>query len=277
MDKEKAGKGLIFWVGLWKCIGKVPYVLSGEFFLEGNANGGGVVVVRSLFTATLLFLFAIFLLEILDPKSIWSFSGADLAMQVRDKLGWFGGIFAAVYAALYTRFTTQWGYLGGLYNTLMVDTSRTSWFDDRSHMDKGLAERWAAFIEDAEELHLAMKLNYAHPINYLLQTPTIREAYMEGRPNGEERLNKLKRRIDAAIGSWQQGGAAAPAATAPGTGATIAAVELSNMNMAMHEAKRAAEASVTANEKAALATHAAIKAVVAAVPPATSAAEAPPA
>lgn len=67
-----------------------------------------------------------------------------------------GATFGATYAALYTRFSSQWTYLAGLYNQLMATQAHAPIDNDPERA--GIYLAWeAAFIEDADDLHLSTK------------------------------------------------------------------------------------------------------------------------
>src|SRR5688572_29010441 len=124
--------------------------LSGEWMLNSRPNGGTVIVLRSLWLATIGYLAVIVLSETTRPDMIWQFSPAALKRAAIEKAPIAAGFFAASYAALYARFSSQWAYLAGVYNQIMAAKVRgVEGMDptDALHV-------WqAAFIEDAEDLH----------------------------------------------------------------------------------------------------------------------------
>lgn len=62
-----------------------------------------------------------------------------------------------------------------------------------------LATWKAGYVEDAEYLHLALKVNFAPAIKAWLQDPAVREAYAKHTPGGEGRLNALSTSVDHAL------------------------------------------------------------------------------
>ncbi len=168
--------------------------VAGEFFLKNRPNGGTVVLYRTAFISTILYVVAITLKSALAPRATLHFDTAEARAVMADTIPWFGAIFAGVYVALYTRFASQWSYLAGLYNQMMqaqVETAPTT--DDR---DECLALWQAAFIEDAEDLHLARKPMFAAVIADLLSYPAVRSAYVGYSPGGEPRLRKLEAQVE---------------------------------------------------------------------------------
>jgi hypothetical protein len=52
---------------------------------------------------------------------------------------------------------------------------------------------WAAFIEDALDLHLARKPMFAALIRHLIKTrPTVKQEFIEGAPGGAWRMLELE-------------------------------------------------------------------------------------
>ena len=152
---------------------KVLWLFSGEWMLRSRPNSGDIVLARSLFIGGWLFLFAIGLDSYLDPNSHLSFSWPAFLHSAKEKLTWFAAAFGAVYAALYSRFSSQWQYLAGLYNQLMAAE------DSRPRATLCVEKRkrrmmwWHAFIADAQDLHLALKPTFVGAVNSLLQEPEI--------------------------------------------------------------------------------------------------------
>jgi hypothetical protein len=184
----------------WKLIG---YVLSGgsaEFLLRIRSNGGDVVFVRAAWTSGLLFLLAIGLKERLTPGASWQFSGPNLLSEFGAHLDWFGAAFAATYAAYYARFSSQWTYLAGMYNQIMAMQIQLPRGEDKAR-ERTYATWWAAFVEDAEDVHLAAKPSYAAVLAGLIGDPEVRRFYESSTVDGEERLRKLEKRLTQSLGA----------------------------------------------------------------------------
>jgi hypothetical protein len=214
-------------------------LLSGEFFLENRANGGTVVLLRSLWVTLLVYTFGLALNEITDPTSIWGLpTCSSFRAAIHGTIPWAGAIFAGAYAAFYTRFSSQWAYLAGLYNQILQadiepvadpnapivsapsaapnaqvvsppnadpnaqvvsgpntnpNAQVVSVADART---RGLAVWWAAFIEDALELHLATKPMFASVIHDLLEhRPEVKKAFIASVPGGAERIEELEEKV----------------------------------------------------------------------------------
>lgn len=130
--------------------------LTGEFILEFRANGGTVVFLRSCWITTIVYGLAVLLREVTDTNAIlWTLSFDSFRLAVNQTIPWIGAIFAGVYIALYARFASQWSYIASLYNQIIQTEC------DPNSSTKAIAVWWAAFIEDAEDLHLAFKPMFA--------------------------------------------------------------------------------------------------------------------
>jgi hypothetical protein len=173
-------------------------VASGECLLEGRANGGGIVFARALWSSLLIFAAAVWIKELLDPESTCAFSWEALRVAVGSNLNWFGAIIAAMYIALYARFASQWTYLAGVYNQIM--NSRAEVTNLSPEQERVYAAWWAGFVEDAEEVHLALKPMYASVISGLLGDPSVRDAYADTTVNGQRRLEQLEERLQGLLG-----------------------------------------------------------------------------
>lgn len=175
-------------------------LLTGEIILDYNPNGGGVVLARAIWSSLLVFSLSMALHECLRPDAIWGTWSSDRFFSViQNHLTWFGGILVAIYAALYARFSSQWTYLANLYNLITSTAIYLNKNELRAEQRMWLATWWAAFIEDAQDLHLATKKNYALLILYRLQNPEIRKICKEWTIEGPGRIEKLERRLQKAI------------------------------------------------------------------------------
>jgi len=123
-----------------------------------------------------------------------------LGREIGSNLPWFGAIFGAIYISLYTRFSSQWTYLAGLYNQLMASQVLEPFTGDGDRARTYVAW-WAAFVEDAEDVHLALKKNYAAVIVGLLQDARIRTMYVQSTVGGAGRLADLERQLEVALGA----------------------------------------------------------------------------
>src|SRR5690606_21750544 len=133
------------------------------------------------------------------PISTWLFDSSAFRSLLADTIPWFGAIFAGVYVALYSRFASQWNYVASLYNQIMQTAVQ--------HPPNGITHEsalrlWqAAFIEDAEDLHLATKPMFSSVIRSMLAKPETRAYFVAHAPGGELRLTKLEERITRALKS----------------------------------------------------------------------------
>lgn len=173
--------------------------LSCEFVLKRMPNGGTAVLLRSILISAGLYLVAIGFKSRIAPGATWSFDSAAFRSLLEDTIPWFGAIFAGVYVALYSRFASQWNYVASLYNQIM----QTAVQNPPSGITHESALRlWqAAFIEDAEDLHLATKPMFASVIRSMLARPETRAYFVAHAPGGEPRLDKLEQRIARALRS----------------------------------------------------------------------------
>jgi len=167
---------------MWK---KFINIISGEWILKSADNGGPVIALRSIVCSISLFLFILGFMNIVDPTKSWDFSFRIFQEEIVKRITWFGVLFAAVYAALYSRFSSQWSYLANLYNTIKQASLR-------SDINEDILSEWkAAFIEDAEYLHLSHKNNFASIIYWWIQDEKVKEKYIQYTPGGKERFESL--------------------------------------------------------------------------------------
>ncbi len=161
---------------MYRNVQKVVDFLSGEWMLTrwDKANGGTIILLRSFIIAITIFILTIALLNILDPHRSWAFDVNELKLQVANKLPWFGAIFAAVYLTLYSRFSSQWVYLSGLYNSIKQTEVSSHYYDANA-----MAEWKAGFIEDAECLHMVKKRSFAPIIKAWGSDELVEEKFIE--------------------------------------------------------------------------------------------------
>lgn len=181
---------------LWELPSQVLFLISGEVLFLWFPNSGGIVILRSLIASFCVLTIGFWGNSMIEAKFQGNFAPLDVLYHGLKNNGlWYAYTFAAVYAALYARFSSQWQYLAGLYNDLMAKTVDLKGIEkDESGL---LAIWWAAFIEDAEMMHLATNKTYGTPIKYLLESNkhTVREVYSRSRKNGEAHLKELERRL----------------------------------------------------------------------------------
>jgi hypothetical protein len=158
-------------------------------------NGGGIILLRSLASAFLVYLGVLGLHNALDSARTWSFSWPELTAQVRETFHWYGAIFGALYAGLYARFASQWTYLANVYNQIKAAECRRECNGDP------LAEWKAGFMEDAEELHLATKPLFASVLRAWGGDANVKKKFIENAPGGVERFEALMKRVASL---WEQ-------------------------------------------------------------------------
>lgn len=168
--------------------------ISGEWLLDGQPNGGDIIIARSLVASSLLFLGYVALRQSLDPARTWSFSLAAFLEEVRSSLAVYGTLFAVVYASLYARFAAQWNYLAGLYNKLLeVECKLTG---TETEDQKWAFSSWkASFVEDADDLHLLTKRMFVPAMREWLGDAEVRSAFIKGAIGGQRRLERLDARL----------------------------------------------------------------------------------
>jgi len=168
--------------------------LSAELLLLYKANSGSVVFFRALWTAYWVMVIAIILNSIVDngctsklePGLVWSGFKAHPT--------WYAIVLAAVYTALYTRYASQWQYLAKLYNDIKSKEIDLASRGEHPERTGPLLDRWkAAFIADANAMHLATQESYATVIGDWLNSEHIRAAYLEA--NDEAAYNELVKRL----------------------------------------------------------------------------------
>ncbi len=170
---------------------------SFEWLLTRFPNGGTIILVRALLIAIAIYLSSIGLQNAFDPSRTWRFSGAELMSQVSGTLHWFGAILGAVYAALYTRFSSQWGYLADVYNQIKAA-------ECSADCKAAPLTQWkAGFIEDAEDLHLATKRTFASVIRAWGRDEAVSAEFAQSAPGGSQRFAALMQRVNAA---WDESG-----------------------------------------------------------------------
>lgn len=162
-----------------------------------RANGGSIVLARSLCVSFSLTIITLVLWNWIDPDRTQIFSLDQLREDLLELAPWTAAAFGAIYAAFYTRFASQWSYLASLYNQikqaeLEFKTAKCS--DNTRNFDVAettLAEWKAGYIEDAYEMHLSGKANVKGIIGHWSKEPKIKEAFLKGTDNGPAIWDKL--------------------------------------------------------------------------------------
>lgn len=167
--------------------------LSGEFFLKSRPNGGTAVLLRSLWVTSLICFCALPAKSYLAEGTELAFSGAQLKVELGEMIPWFGAVFAGAYAAFYSRFAAQWSYLATLYNQLMAACAASP----SGMISNQTMVNWhAAFVEDAQDLHLAGKSTFAEVVRQLLQDPHVVRVFLASTQGGPNRLRDLERSLN---------------------------------------------------------------------------------
>lgn len=197
MSIAESLKALITW--LFK-------MLSGEFILDHCPNGGGVIILRTLICSLVLFLAATGVHEFLDPKAVLRFDADDLGKAAHKNFEWFGAIFVAVYVALYSRFSSQWSYLAGVYNQICQSRAEsgatqvpaqgplfaTGLCQGLTVQDERYASWMAGFIADAFEMHLDRKGIFSGCIESMLLVPGVRDAFLQAADENRAELEQFE-------------------------------------------------------------------------------------
>ena len=189
-----------FWKSAAKYVNDAISGLSAEYVLRYLANGGTAVMIRTIIISAEIYIPAIAICSWTRDDATLAFSSAQAIKEVHESFPWLGAIAAAVYAALYSRFAAQWSYLAGLYNQIMT-ACVSSEIMDKDHLESESMIFWqAAFIEDAEDLHLATKGQFAPALHQMLSDPRIRKAYIVNTENGAMRLRDLEDKLISMLG-----------------------------------------------------------------------------
>jgi len=180
---------------------KIFAFITGEFVLKSMPNGGKAVIIRTLFVSGLIYIIAIALKSSTSPNSIFEFSLDQLCIEISATITWLGAIIAGTYAALYSRFSSQWSYLTGLYNQ-QISLSITL-TDDQLNGENYV--RWqAAFIEDAVNLHLAEKSDFSTLIHEMIKEDKIKNILIETEHFGLEKFDALEVKLTKIVKAKQQ-------------------------------------------------------------------------
>lgn len=179
-------------------MGRFGELISGETLLESRANGGSAIFQRTLRISLITYIAVLLFVEIVGPDNEGYFSLAALREAVVGHVPWLGAIFAGIYVALYSRFASQWNYLATLYNQQMATVIEVE-KDDESR--RNLIAIWeAGFVEDARDVHLALKPMFAEAILSILRREGSRDAYLKSaRSGGQAGLERFEASLESAI------------------------------------------------------------------------------
>jgi len=179
-------------IGLFpRTCSRVANALSGEWMLGHlRSNGGTVILMRTIFITIWVVCGAIGLIALCDPDRPGPMTWAGFWSQLEEIGGWIGPIFGGVYLALYARFSAQWTYIANLYNMIMQARANGGAYDD-------VRATWAAaFIEDADNLHLAMKSSVAPIIRAWKDDKDVQRCFVEHTPGGQDRWDYLMASVE---------------------------------------------------------------------------------
>jgi len=169
---------------------------SGEILLRLLPNGGLTVFLRSLWVTAWIFAVAIGMYSCLQPNTIWVFDASQARELSLEHFRWLGPIFAATYAAFYARYASQWSYLANLYNQIMDARYSTN---ETDCCEETLSDWHAAFVQDAEALHLATNPMFAPMIVELLGDDEVAKSIEGSELWGKERVARLKGKVEKAV------------------------------------------------------------------------------
>jgi hypothetical protein len=184
---------------LWRLAEGLVYLATGEFLLRGQSNGGTVIFLRSALTGLVLFGIAIATAGVLQTGFHLGIDGQIVGNLVATNLPWAGAMFAGAYAAFYTRFSSQWSYLAGVYNQLMAAQVQTP-VDATPARRRAYAVWKAGIVEDAYTLHLATKKMFAPLIVDFLEEADVFNAFKETSVISHKGLQSLLSRLEEVMG-----------------------------------------------------------------------------
>lgn len=145
------------------------------------------MTVRSLWVTFWIYLPAFLLYTRFSDGKIGAFDLRQGAADLVTTLPWLATIFGAAYAAFYTRFSSQWTYLANLFNQI-VQSQLMMPLDNLDDRQETLASWKAAFIEDAEDLHLAAKPMFLVAVLQWGSDELVAEKFASNTVDGAKRL-----------------------------------------------------------------------------------------
>ena len=185
---------------IWRNWKTFAHYFSAEWLLRlSGANGGGVILARSLLVALKLTAISLTLRNLIDPDLTECCFYYDFAKQLIEIAPWYAAAVGAVYAALYARFSAQWSYLAGIYN--QIKQSEVELYGAGSVNSDALlklAEWKAGYIEDAHNLHLYAKENVAATIYFWGKDEFIEKAFCTTVTGGKDRWDHVMKAASAA-------------------------------------------------------------------------------
>lgn len=126
----------------------------------------------------------------------WS-GGLDwhkLREEVAATTTWLGAIAGGVYTALYARFSSQWSYLANVYHQ-MKSALISGASSPSPEKDEQLSYWKAAFVEDAEDLHLVRKKMFAMTAWEWLSEGDVADKFDQYTMGGEQRRKNLQKQL----------------------------------------------------------------------------------
>jgi hypothetical protein len=133
------------------------------------------------------------------------FSSTALRLALKNTLPWYGAIFAGVYAALYARFSSQWTYLAALYYQIKATEAQVvAGSTSSSKTGEIITSMKASFIEDADDLHLALKPMFAALIRTWSQDEKVKVEFVEYAPGGQLRFNSLLEEVNSQVHKYEK-------------------------------------------------------------------------
>lgn len=178
------------------CLKNVHSFLSGECLLTRYQfeNGGATILVRSLWMAFVISSMIVLCHYVLQPTP---FSWRSFTNSILETYEICLAVFGAVYGGLYARFASQWTYLATTYHQIKAVESQGS------VNLTALAEWKAAFLEDADELHLASKRIFATVIRAWGHDRSVKSVFLRhagcNASDGKERFRRLMHRVRRAL------------------------------------------------------------------------------
>lgn len=180
--------------GLWA---RFVWAATSEWLLTTRkkpSNGGRVIFARALISATLAWVFIVFMRELVDPKGlVWSYTFDQLRLEVVRSAPLFGAVFAGAFASFYARFASQWGYVASMYNQIKAAEVRGV---PNAKARRALAQWKAGFIEDAADLHLATKTGIATTVVAWSGDKAVEHEFVD-HCGGQQRFDEIVSRAAA--------------------------------------------------------------------------------
>lgn len=172
----------------------ISNALSGEWILTGlKSNGGTVIVLRSTFITIWMLAAIVLVTTFLHPTETVPATFQAWYVQFFKCLKWAGPIFGGVYLALYARFASQWSYLANVYNQIKQTEV------EGAANERALNQWRAGYVEDAVNLHLALKSSVAPIVHAWMSMDNVRLAFETHTPAGPSVAAWLEREVAKVI------------------------------------------------------------------------------